>query len=147
MTKDIQLLLNAHNMVFRSTNIELYSVARSNLNWGIRDTKGAYKERIERHFDNSDPCQTWQGIRHTTNYKDTTNPTSNNSTSLLEQLHHFFGHHEVERRETAMLTAPAPAPKTRTLIIQTADVIGTLRNVNIWKAAGPDGFAETVLLS
>ncbi|KAK0152049.1 hypothetical protein N1851_006575 [Merluccius polli] len=72
---------------------ELYSVARSDLKRDIRDAKASYKQRIGSHFDNSDPCGAWQGIRHVTNYKNT-NPTTSSSASLLEQLNHFFDRHE-----------------------------------------------------
>ena len=55
ITKDIQLLLKACNTVFRSGDMQT---------WSIRDAKAAYKWRIEDHFGNWDPRRAWQGIRH-----------------------------------------------------------------------------------
>lgn len=60
MTKDIQLLLKACNTTIRSGDTQNYSNATPNLKKGIRDSKAAYKRRIEDHFGNSDPRWAWQ---------------------------------------------------------------------------------------
>lgn len=54
-TKNLKLLLNAHNSAFRSSDMQQYSAARMNLKKGIRDAKAAYRRRIENLFGNSDP--------------------------------------------------------------------------------------------
>lgn len=47
MNKEVQLLLRARNMAFRSGDSQQYNVARSEMKRGIRDAKAAYMRRIE----------------------------------------------------------------------------------------------------
>lgn len=142
MTKDVQLLLKARNTAFRSGDPQQYSSARANLKKDIKDAKAAYKRKIEDHFDNSDSHRAWQGIRHITRQDNTSSLTSS-SALMAEQLNQFFGRFEVDR--TAMTTDPTPATNSQALIIQSADVIRTLRKTNTRKAAGPDGIPGRVL--
>lgn len=102
-----------------------------NLKKGIRDAKVAYRQRIENHFSNSDPHQAWQGIRHITGQNNTSSLT-NSIASEAEQLNQFFCHFEVERTGTTI--NPVPTTDSQTLVIQPAEVIRTLRKINIWKA-------------
>ena len=132
ITKDIQLLLKACNTVFRSGDMQT---------WSIRDDKAAYKWRIEDHFGNWDPRRAWQGIRHNTS------SLTSSSAVEAEQLNLFFGRFEVDRTRT--IIDPAPAANNQALVIQSADVTRTLCRLNPRKAAGPDGIpagsSETML--
>ncbi len=68
---------------------------------------------------------------------------TNNSTSEAEQLNQFFSRFEVER--TGITISQASAANSQTFVIQPAEVIRTLRKINIRKAAGPDGIPGRVL--
>ncbi|KAK3566161.1 hypothetical protein QTP86_028449 [Hemibagrus guttatus] len=65
MNKEVRLLLNARNAVFRSGDTQAYSTSRANLMRGIKNnnnkTKYCYKLKAEEHFSNSDPRCMWQG--------------------------------------------------------------------------------------
>lgn len=145
MTRDVQLLLKERNLAFRTGDKELYSASRSKLKRGIRDAKVAYKQRIERHFEDSNPRRAWQGIRHIINHKNSTTQSTDSSASLAVELNNFFGRFEVASTETTMPTVQASASTSQSLNIQTADVIRVLRNINTRKATGPDGVPGRVL--
>ncbi|KAJ8394330.1 hypothetical protein AAFF_G00047370 [Aldrovandia affinis] len=123
MTRDVQLLLKDRNTAFRSGDRELYSAARSKLKKGIRDTKAAYRRRIESHFEDSNPRRAWQGMRQITNYKNRTNQNTSSSALLADQLNHFFSRFEVVSTEPATPIATVSASISQPLNIQTADVI------------------------
>lgn len=120
MTKDVQLLLKACNMAFRSENAQQYSVARTEL-------KVACRRRIEGHFDNSDPQRAWQGIWHITNQNNNINLPTSNIAALAEELNLFFGCNEGETVEP--FRALAPAVNNQALILQTAEVQHKLGNI------------------
>lgn len=131
MTRDVQHLLKARNSAFQSGDMQQHTAARANLKNRLRDAKGVYKQKI----DGSDPCQAWQGIHHITR-QNNTGGTSSESASEAEQLNRFFACFEVEAMTAA---SPAPVTESWTVVLQPAEVIRSLRKINTWKAAGPDG--------
>ena len=46
-----------------------YRTARRDLKKGIKDDKGKYRQRIEGHFENTNPRGIWRGIKPLTDYK------------------------------------------------------------------------------
>ena len=64
-------------------------------------------------------------------------------TSLLDELNYFYARFEANNTETYMRAAAVPEDCVITL--STADVSKTFRQVNIYKAAGPDRLPGRVL--
>lgn len=62
MSKDVHALLKTCNMVFRSGDRTLYSIARTDLKRGIKEVKWDYKRKIEEHLTDNNTKQVWQGI-------------------------------------------------------------------------------------
>lgn len=141
MTRDVQHLLKARNAAFQSGDMQQHPAARANLKNGLRDAKAVHKQKTEGFLNNSDPCQAWQGMRHITR-QNNTRDTSIGSASEAEQLNRFFACFEVEAMAAA---SPAPDTESRTVVLQPAEVIRSLRKINTWKAAGPDGVPGQVL--
>ena len=87
MNKEVRLLLKARDAAFRSGDQEAYSSTTANLRKGISRAKHNYKERIEEHFNSSDPRRMWQGL-HTLTNKSPCNSPPPSSTSLPDELNH-----------------------------------------------------------
>jgi hypothetical protein len=64
-------------------------------------------------------------------------------TSLPDELNYFYTRFEASNTETCM-RAPA-VPEDRVITLSKADVSKTFKQVNIHKAAGPDGLPGCVL--
>ncbi|XP_026109155.1 deleted in malignant brain tumors 1 protein-like [Carassius auratus] len=60
MNREVRLLLRARDAAFKSGDQEAYSSARANLRKGICQAKLTHKQRIEEHFNSSDPRHMWQ---------------------------------------------------------------------------------------
>ncbi|KAK3541958.1 hypothetical protein QTP86_008148 [Hemibagrus guttatus] len=91
MNFEVNLLLKARDVAFKSGDAEDYSRARANMKRGIRKAKHAHKLHIEEHFhNNSNPRCMWKGIQTITDHKPAiqTVPTSN--AFLPDELNHFF---------------------------------------------------------
>ncbi|KAI2645161.1 RNA-directed DNA polymerase from mobile element jockey [Labeo rohita] len=142
MTKNVKLLLKARNLAFWSGDIQQYRTSRMNLKKGIRDAKVAYKQKIENHFNNSDPRRAWQGIRHITGQNNSSSLT-NSSATEAEELNQFISRFEVKRSGTTI--SQASAANSQTFVIQPAEVTRILCKINTRKAAGPDGIPGRVL--
>lgn len=61
--------------------------AGADLKRRIKDTKQAYKWRIEDHPMGSDPRQVWQEKQHITNYKGSNPTIANRDASLAKKLY------------------------------------------------------------
>ena len=64
-------------------------------------------------------------------------------TSLPDELNHFYAHFEASNTEACMRASAVPVDCVITLSV--ADVSKTFKQVNIHKAAGPDGLPGRVL--
>ncbi|KAI4874708.1 hypothetical protein NFI96_008077, partial [Prochilodus magdalenae] len=90
MNREVRLLLKARDAAYRSGDQEAYSLARASLRRGISKAKHCYKQRIEEHFNSSDPRRMWQGIRTITDYKPSSTAPHTNGASLSDELNHFY---------------------------------------------------------
>ena len=85
----------------------------------------------------------WQGLHAITNYKGKHSHKLSNDTSLPDKLNYFYAHFEARNTEEC-IRAPA-IPDDCGIMLSAADVSKTFRQVNIHKAAGPDGLPGCVL--
>lgn len=113
MNREVRLLLKTRNSAFRSGDMQQCDTTRANLKKGLRDAKAAYRQKIKVLFSSSNPCFT------------------DGSALEAEQLNLYFARFEVEGTITISL---APDTNSQSLVLQPADVIRTLRRINIRKA-------------
>ncbi|KAK7895270.1 hypothetical protein WMY93_020595 [Mugilogobius chulae] len=134
----------ARDGAYRSGDSEEYSRARSALRKGIKAAKGAYKRRIEAHFDTSaNSREVWQGIRALTDYRRAPSSPVNCSSTLADELNLFYARFDRDNKEA--VSSPLPSGGSTTPILDLHQVRLCLRNINPRKAAGPDGVLGRVL--
>ncbi|KAI4872906.1 hypothetical protein NFI96_001928 [Prochilodus magdalenae] len=143
MNREVRLLLKARDSAYRSGDQEAYSLARANLRRGISKAKHCYKQRIEEHFNSSDPRRMWQGIRTITDYKPSSTAPHTNGASLSDELNHFYA--RFDRGNKVIFSKMDLPPGEQPLTLSTTDVCHTLRRVSARKAAGPDEVPGRVL--
>ncbi|KAI4891818.1 hypothetical protein NFI96_002199 [Prochilodus magdalenae] len=143
MNREVRLLLKARDAAYRSGDQEAYSLARANLRRGISKAKHCYKQRIEEHFNSSDPRRMWQGIRTITDYKPLSTAPHTNGASLSDELNHFYA--RFDRGNKVIFSKMDLPPGEQPLTLSTKDVCHTLRRVSARKAAGPGEVPGRVL--
>ena len=126
MNAEVHLFLKARDAALRTGDMEAYSSARANLK-GIWRAKYAYKLRIEDNFNNSDSRRMWKGIQALTAYKPHNSTPSTSSSSLPNELNHFYARFDRDNRETATKTIVPPGDQPLTLA--TSEVYTTLSRV------------------
>jgi hypothetical protein len=87
----------------------------------------------------------WQGLQTITDYKGKHSRELPSDTSLSDELNYFYARFEANNTETCM-RAPA-VTEDCVITLSPADVSKTFKQVNIHKAAGPDGLPGRVLLA
>ena len=85
----------------------------------------------------------WQGLQTITDYKGKHSHELPSDTSLPDELNHFYARFEASNTEACMRASTVPDNCVITLSI--ANVSKTFKQVNIHKAAGPDGLPGRVL--
>ena len=85
----------------------------------------------------------WQGLQTITDYKGKHSHQLPSDTSLPDELNYFSARFEASNTKT-WLRAPAVLDDC-VLTLAAADVSKTFKQVNIHKAAGPDGLLRLVL--
>jgi hypothetical protein len=100
--------------------------------------KRQYRIKIGSYYTDSDACRMWQGLQTITDYKG-----KHSCTSLPDKLNYFYARFEVSKTEACMRASAVPDDCVITLSV--ADVSKTFKQVNIHKAAGPDGLPGCVL--
>ncbi|KAF0031978.1 hypothetical protein F2P81_016533 [Scophthalmus maximus] len=143
MNKEVRLLLKARNIAFRSGDALAYSISRANLRRGIIKAKHCYKLKVEEHFSNSDPRRMWQGIQAISDYKPSNSTPITTDVSFLNELNHFYARFDRDNRETQ--TTTRPPSDDQPLSLTSSDVHAALSQINVRKAAGPDGTPGRVL--
>lgn len=143
MTSDVRKLLRTRNHAFKSGDKEQYSVARAELQRGIKAAKKAHKRKVEEQLANNTTRQVWQGLESITNYKGSTPVITNADASLAEELNIFFSRFESETPHIA--ARPPQTCSYDTLTLQKHQVRQVLKTVNTRKAACPDGVLGKVL--
>lgn len=140
--EEVQQLLRARDAAYRSGDTNAYSAARTALRKGIQAAKLAHKRRIEAKFNNSsNPWQVWEGIKAVTDYRRSTSPSVDGSTTLAEELNLFYARFDRDNTEPVL----PPLPSTVSPVLSTHQVRLCLRNINPRKAAVPDGVLGQVL--
>jgi hypothetical protein len=104
-----------------------------------------YKTKIESYYTGSDTCLMCQGLQTITDYKGKHNRELPSETSLPDKLNHFYARFEASNIEACMRSSAVQDDGVITLSV--ADVSKSFRQVNIHKAAGPDGLPGCVLKS
>ena len=95
------------------------------------------------HYTGSDARQMWQGLQTITDYKGKHSCKLPSDPSLPDELNHFYARFEASNTEACMRASAVPDDCVITLSV--ADVSKTFKQVNIHKAAGPDGLPGRVL--
>jgi hypothetical protein len=85
----------------------------------------------------------WQGLKTITDYKGKHRRELPSDTSLPDELNYFYVRFKASNTETCMRASAVLDDCVITL--SAADVCKTFKQVNIHKAAGPDGLQESVL--
>ena len=85
----------------------------------------------------------WQGLQTITDYKGKHSQELPSDTSRPDKLKYFYASFEANNTETCM-RAPV-VPEDCVITLSAADVSKTFQQVNIHKAAGPDGLPGRVL--
>ena len=126
-------MLKASYAAFMAAERKAYSLARANLRRGIFRAKHCYTQRIEKHFNSSDPLTI-------TDVKPPSTAPPTSSASLLDELNEFYARFDQGNKEV-ILKANLP-PDEQPFILSTSDVCSTLSKMN---AAGPDGITGHLL--
>ena len=85
----------------------------------------------------------WQCLQTITDYKEKHSRKLPSDTSLLDKLNYLYARFEASNTETCMRASAVPDDCVTTLSV--ADVNKTFKQVNIHKAAVPDGLPVRVL--
>ncbi len=138
MTHNVQQLIRARNIAYRSGDANAYSLARTALRKGINAAKLYHKRRIEANLSNcTKPRQVWEGIKSITDYKITfTSPSESSGATLAEELNIFYSCFDRENTDPELppLLTIDPAP-----VLNTRGVRLVFCSIKPRKAAGPDG--------
>ena len=85
----------------------------------------------------------WQGLQTITDYKGKHSRELPSDTSLPDELNYFYARFKAKNTETCM-REPA-VPEDCVITLSAADVSKTFKQVNIHKAAEPEGLPGRVL--
>ena len=105
--------------------------------------KHQYRTKIESHYTGSDAHWLWQGLQTITDYKRKYSHELPSDTSIPDELNYFHARFVASNTETCMRATAVLDDCMITLAV--ADVSKTVKQVNIHKAAGPDGLPGRVL--
>jgi hypothetical protein len=85
----------------------------------------------------------WQGLQTITDYKGKHSRVLPSDTSLPDEINHFYDRFEASNTDACMRASAVPDDCV--IILSIADLSKTFKQVNIHKAAGPDGLPGCVL--
>ncbi len=141
MTHNVQQLIRARNIAYRSGDANAYSLARTALRKVINAAKLYHKRRIEANLSNcTKPRQVWEGIKSITDYKITfTSPSESSGATLAEELNIFYSCFDRENTDPELppLLTIDPAP-----VLNTRGVRLVFCSIKPRKAAGPGRSSE-----
>ena len=109
----------------------------------LSDAKREHRTKIESFYTRSDACWMWKGLQTITDYKGKHSRELPSDTSLPDELNYFYARFEASNTETCMRASAGLDDCVFTPAA--ADVSKTFKQVNIHKAAGPDGLPGRVL--
>uniref|UniRef100_A0A673ZE27 Reverse transcriptase domain-containing protein n=1 Tax=Salmo trutta TaxID=8032 RepID=A0A673ZE27_SALTR len=125
------------------SNPEAYKKSRYALRRTIKQAKRQYRAKFESYYTSSDARRMWQGLQTITDYKGKHSRELPSDTSLPDELNHFYTRFEASNTEACMRASAVLDDCGITLSV--VDVSKTFKQVNILKAAGPDGLLGRVL--
>jgi hypothetical protein len=145
ITGSICIELKARAAAFkeRDTNPDAYKKSCYALRLTIKKAKRQYRIKIESYYTGSDARQMWHCLKTITDYKGKARRELPSDLSLPSKLNAFYARFEASNTEACM-RAPA-VPDNCMITLSIVDVSKTLKQVNIHKAAGPDGLKGRVL--
>ena len=145
ITGSIRTELKASAAAFKEqdSNPEAYKKSYYALRRTIKQAKHQYRTKIDLYYTGSDARRMWQGLQTITDYKGKQSLELPSDTSLPDELNNFYARFEASNTETCM-RAPA-VPKDCVIMLSVANMSKTFKQVNIHKAAGPDGLPGRVL--
>ena len=108
-----------------------------------QQAKRQYRANIESYYTCSDTRLMLQGLQTITDYKGKHSRELPSDTSLPDELNHFYACIEASNTEACMRASAVPDDCV--IMLSVAYVIKTFKQVNIHKAAGPDGLPGRVL--
>ena len=109
----------------------------------IKQAKRQYRAKIESYYTGSDARLMWQGLQTITDYKGKHSRELPSDTSLPDELNHFYAHFEASNTEACMRASAVLDDCV--IMLSVLDVSKTFKQVNICKAARPDGLPGRVL--
>ena len=123
------------------TNTDFYKKSR----YAFRRSKAKpqYRTKIESYYTNSDARRMWQGFQTITDYKGNPSCELPSDASLPDGLNAFYARFETSNIESCMIESAVQDVCVITLSV--ADVSKTFKQVDIHKAACPDGLPGRVL--
>jgi hypothetical protein len=127
----------------RNSNPDAYKKSCYALQRTIKQAKHQYRTEIESYYTGSNACRMWQGLQTITDYKGKHSRELPSDTSLPDKLNYFYARFEASNTEACMRASPVPDDCVSTLSV--ANVSKTFEQINIHKAAGPDGLAGPLL--
>ena len=145
ITGSIRTELKARAAAFkeRDSYPEAYKNSRYALRRTIKQAKCQSRTKIKSYYTGSDARRMWQGLQTITDYKGKHSRELPSDMSLTAELNYFYARFEANNTETCM-RVPA-VPEDCVITLSAADVSTTFKQVNIHKAAGPDGLPGRVL--
>ena len=127
----------------QDSNPEAYKKSHYTLLRTIKQAKHQYRTKIELYYTGSEARRMWQGLQTITDCKGKQSRELPSDTSLPDEQNYLYTCFKANNTETCM-TAPA-VPEDGVITLSTADVSKTFKQVNIHKAAGPEGLPGRVL--
>ena len=145
ITGNIRTELNGRAAAFKEqdSNPKAYKKSRYALRRTIRQAKCQYRTKIESYYNGYDARRMWQGLQTITDYKWKHSRELPSDTSLPDKLNNFYARSKTYNTDARMRASAVPDDCVITL--SAAGVSKTFKQVNIHKAAGPDGLPGRVL--
>ena len=145
ITGNIRMELKARTAACkeRETNPPAYKKSCYALRRTIKQAKRQYRIKTESYYTSSDAHRMWQGLNTITDYKGKPRRELPSDASIPDELNSFYACFEASNTEACM-RAPAVLDDC-VIMLSVADVNKTFKQVNIHKAAGPDGLSGRVL--
>jgi hypothetical protein len=135
--------LKARAVAFKERDPEAYKKSCYVLRRTIKEAKRQYRTKIVSYSTGSDARRMWQDLQTITDYKGKHSQELPSDISLPDELTYFYAHFEANNTETC--TRAPDVMEDCVITLSAADLSKPFKQVNIHKAAGPDGSPGRVL--
>ena len=122
-------------------NIGYTNITKANI--GAHNTGLRNWTKIESYYTGSDARRMWQGLQTITDYKGKHSQELPSWTSQPDELNNFYA--RFEARNTATCKRASAVQDDCVITLSAANASKTFKQVNIPRAAGPDGLPGHVL--